>query len=436
MIRLEMPVDAEATRSFSHRKILAVDFEVFGHHPAYIQNIADVWVDADLDGSIEFLLTNRFHTVHRDIVNHIEGLRDSRVATRFVSDAEERLLVEPKKYVNGWKIFCDHAVQSRASHGLLMYMDPFLNALWRGQSSPIPFSGIYFRPTFHYHQFEGHRFSLTETLIAWRKKFLLRRILSKPEINGLLSLDATAVPYMQNYFRTNASISHFADSFPRVQASAERIEELRSALGVQPNRVVFCLIGILDERKGPMQLLNAIDLLPTCVAQKTCVLLIGRPTDSVRQSLEDAVADLQSRSKVQLIFRNGYVPPDDVQSYYALSDVMLTTYQFHKGSSSALIRAAYEKKPVLSSGYGWLGHMVRTYKMGVVVDSTKPKEIAQGIEKFTSAAPQSFIDLAKSNRLTAENSQEKLAADLANMLAGKVRDSIPQPGRVASTLTR
>ena len=399
------------------RKILAVDFEVFGHHPAYVQNIADVWVGANIEGSIDFLLSQKFSKVHPDTVNHLAQLDSSKIRMRFTSDSEEAMLSKPgRRYWNGWKIFCKHALESGAHHGLLLYLDPLQVALWLGQKSPISLSAIYFRPTFHYPSYHGYRWSMKDSLVSLRKKFLLQRILNKPELRELLSLDATAVPYIRDHFRTNTRISHFPDTFAREHRSAEEIALLRQELGIEPGRLVFCMIGILDERKGPFQLLDSIQYLPDQVRSNICILLVGRPTDSLREKLVQAVETLKSNSTAQVILRGKYVSPSQVQSYYTLSDVMLTTYQFHKGSSSALIRAAYEKKPVLSSNYGWLGHMVRTHRMGVEIDSSNPRDIAKGIERFATSDPNSLFDSELGAQLAKDNSQDQMALDLAAML--------------------
>ena len=407
----------------SVRKILAVELEAFGHRPAYIQNIADIWVDADLDGQIEFLLTRQFRESHPNTIEHIQKLSDPRVSLRFLTDSEEIHLSQPKrKYWNGWKIFCKHAKDSGASHGLLMYFDPFQLSVWLGAKSPIPFSGIYFRPTFHYRQYAGHRPTIWDDLRSWRKRFLLQRVLEKSQIRELLSLDATAVPYIKSHFRTNARIAHFADSFPRIKTPNDQIALLQKELGIDDGRMIFCMIGIMDERKGPLQLLESIRHLPESVRSKVCVLLIGRPSDNLRAPLLQAVSDLNkgvSNQSAQVILRSDYVAPCDVQAFYSLSDVMLTTYQFHKGSSSALIRSAYERKPVLSSNYGWLGHMVRTYKMGIEIDSSDPKEIASGIVQFVQAVPNSLIDTMRCEQLDIDNSQEQIASDLLRMLRGE-----------------
>ncbi len=423
----------------SVRKILAVELEAFGHHPAYIQNIADIWVEADLDGEIEFLLTRRFRESHQNTIEHIQRLSDPRVSLRFLSDSEEVLLSQTgRKYWNGWKIFCKHAKESGANHGLLLYFDPFQLSVWLGEKAPIPFSGIYFRPTFHYRQYAGHRPTIWDDLRSWRKRFLLQRVLGISQMRELLSLDATAVPYIKNHFRTNACIAHFPDSFPRIRTSKEQIARLRNELGIEEGRMIFCMIGIMDDRKGPLQLLASIRHLPESILNKVCVLLVGRPTDNLRTPILQAVADLSkgdANQRAQIILRSDYVVPGDVQAFYSLSDVMLTTYQFHKGSSSALIRSAYERKPVLSSNYGWLGHMVRTYKMGIEIDSSDPKEIASGIVRFVQAVPDSLIDTTRCELLDIENSQEQIASDLLRMLRGEFSSNSRIQERESKTAT-
>ena len=398
-------------------KVLAVEFEVFGHHAQYVQNIADVWLAAGLDGCLEFLLTNRFKKVHADVVEHIRAMDSEKVTTSFITDEEEVQLSRPSlKHWNGWKLFCKYATRSNADLGLFMYFDRFQLPVCFGQKSPIPFAGIYFRPTFHYHTFKGYRPTINERWVALRKQFLLRRVLRNKELKTLLSLDPIAARYIQQHFKADGRISHFADSFPRISPSETEVHELRQELKIEPNRFVFCLIGILDHRKGPIQLLESIKHIPEEVASKICILLAGYTPDGFKNLLENAVAGAQGISKVQIVLRNEYIAPAKVQTYYALSDVLLTTYQFHIGSSSALLRSASQRKPLLSSDYGLLGHLVRTLELGVTVDTTQPKEIANGIVRMASSNPQMYLNISNADRLSHENSQEKLAMDLKQLL--------------------
>jgi glycosyltransferase involved in cell wall biosynthesis len=120
-------------------------------------------------------------------------------------------------------------------------------------------------------------------------------------------------------------------------------------------------------------------------------------------------------SSVQVVIRNSYIEATEVQHYYTMSDVILTTYQNHMGSSSALIRAALAKKPVLSSDFGLMGHLVRTRKLGRVCDSTSPQAIAAGIEQMLESNLSNLTDSVECDRLVAENSEQQLGNDLARL---------------------
>ncbi|MCY2974486.1 MAG: glycosyltransferase [Planctomycetota bacterium] len=403
--------------SCTPKKVLAVDFEFSGHHPAYIENIARIWSQSNINHSIEFLLCNRFKELHNNIVKNIKDLSDPKVTLRFISKDEESLLANPKsKYWNAWKLFCKYAIESKVSDGLILFLDLFQLSIWLGQKSPVPFSGIYFRPTFHYGLYQGFRPTVRDRLVGWRKAFLLQRVLKKPQLMNLLSVDSTAVPYIREHFSTSARIAHFPDSFDRQAPSDQEATELKTKLGIEPGRMVFCLIGVLDNRKGPMQLLNAIRHLPDDVAQKICILLAGRTAEGLREQVVDAVLKLKSYSKSQVVLHDKYIPPSKILTYYKISDVILTTYQFHKGSSSALIHAAHENKPVLSSDYGWLGHIVRTYSLGIDIESNDSVAIANGITKFARSDPSTFLNQSRASELLSENSQEKLAMELTRLV--------------------
>ena len=162
-----------------------------------------------------------------------------------------------------------------------------------GQASPCPVSCIYFRPTFHYGNLENYHPSLRQRLAAWRKKTLVKRLLKLKQMDVLFSLDSLAVGFIQENFPTHASVRQLPDSFVRNQTTEAQIAELRSDLKIEQGRKVCMLLGMLDSRKGPLQLIAAARRLPESLQKELCLLLVGTLHDDIEDQVIQKVEELQ-----------------------------------------------------------------------------------------------------------------------------------------------
>ncbi len=399
-------------------RVLAFEIEVEGHHPGYVRNFAQAWERHRIPADLDFVVTPRFFQRHPDVVDAVGKLASAGIRIQALSADEFRALERFPylRYFRGWKLFCEYLQRLHATHGLLMYFDFFQLPALFSPACPQPFSAIYFRPTFHYHTWQGVTLNLQEQVRAFRKKLLLTQVLRLKKLERLYCLDEIAVNYISENFRTRASIRHIADSFAIYDHSPTRQAELRAQLGIEPDRQVFCLLGVLDKRKGVKELLQCLPLVDVDAAQEMCILLAGRVQDSQREEIESLVINGQRTLGMQIILHNQYVPDHDVQHFYDLADVILATYQKHMGSSSALIRAALAEKPVLSSDYGLMGQLVQRRRLGLAVDTTRPDRVAEGLERCVRGELGDAFDREQAARFAQENSPAQLAKDLAQMV--------------------
>lgn len=396
--------------------ILAFEMQDGGHHPSYIRNIARLWHEHEIPATIEFLVTPKFAVRHRDVFEAVATVCPSRVRIRSLTDEEHKWIESSGKLreFRGWKTFCKYATELNAVHGLLMYADHFQLPMLLGQSSPCPFSAIYFRPTFHYGQWAEHQNSFKQKLAAVRKKVLLKQCLKTKQFKYLFCLDEFAPTYIDEHFGSHVETLCFPDSFVRYDTTQEAVDQLRAELQVEPNRRVLLLLGIMDYRKGPVQLLDAAKgLTPEC-QQDLCLMLIGKIDPSIEAEVLERVAELRGSTPIQIVMKNEYVSDTFVQHYYELADVALTTYQRHMGMSSALMRAGIAKVPVLSSGYGLMGELVRRHRLGITTDTSDPKQFTQGLEKALTMDIGDLFDQEKAIDFADQHSPEALGNALQN----------------------
>lgn len=412
-------------------RVLALEIETEGHHPGYVKNFAEAWVNEGIDADLDFLVTPRFFQRHENVVQFVQSLAPSSIRIHSLTAGEEARMerVSRLRYFHGWRLFCEYASRLNADHGLVMYSDFFQMPIVFGKKSPCPFSMIYFRPTFHYGEFRSYRPDLRETIRGWRKKVLLQQVLKKPELSILYCLDEVAVDYIKKHLRPNCHVQRFADSFSVYEKSPTRQAEIRTSLGIEADRRILMLLGVLDRRKGVIELLECLKHIPKEAAAKMCLLLAGKVHDSQRDEVLPLVARIQTESSVQLVLHDQYIHDEQVQHHFDMTDVVLATYQRHMGSSLALIRAAYAGKPVLSADYGLMGELVHRRKLGETVDTTDAQAMAAALERFATADLESTFDAEVSAHYARENLPEQLGRDLSAMI--KWHGAVPTDGKAS-----
>jgi glycosyltransferase involved in cell wall biosynthesis len=391
------------------RKIMLFDLSIRGHHPSYIQHLIKYWQDKQLSGQLDIVVSPKFFKEHADVV----ALSSENVKFTAITNEEEVNLNSRKSKVTRnlrnfkeWNIYTKYAESLQASHSLLMYFDTCGLPLAWGVKSPCPFSGIYFRPTFHYNEFTGYQPSWKDRVQELRERFLLSRILGNKQLQTLFSLDPFAVKHL-NKFNSHVKAVHLPDPVEMLKVSEIQPSTIKENLGVEPGRQIFLLFGAITARKGIYQLLESLLLLPSEVSQKLCLLIVGE--SGIKDELEKLIANVCQVKPIQIIRRYEFIPDSEIQTYFKLTDFVLAPYQRHVGMSGILLLGAAAQKPVLSSNYGLMGEMVRRYQLGLTVDTTKPEEIASGLTHFLES-PQGLCNQIQMSLFAQENSVERFAS--------------------------
>lgn len=400
----------------SSTRLMLFDLALGGHHGNYIQHLIDYAHKIAFSGKIDIVILPQFFEIHKETVAAISTYQHSLVNLVSISTADEARLGSCYSGISRalrnfyeWQLFCKYAKELQATQALIMYLDTCELPLTVGMQSPCPFSGIYFRPTFHYQTFAHCRLSSRDKLQQWREKVTLGRIMSHPQLQTVFCLDPFAVKELASN-RHSAKMVHLADPVQSYPSTPLNPGTLRAKLEIEQHRRVFLLFGALDERKGIYPLLDAIQLLAPEICHNFCLLLVGK-TNAIEQSnIQRKSVALCQTHPIQLVECYDFVPESEVPAYFQLADVVLAPYQRHVGMSGILLLAAAAGKPVLSSDYGLMGELVRHYQLGLAVDSTVPAEIAKALSLFLLESSETLIDRARMQLLVEENSSERYAS--------------------------
>ncbi|MBW4518513.1 MAG: glycosyltransferase family 4 protein [Scytolyngbya sp. HA4215-MV1] len=424
----KQPCDVLSSDALGSRncRILLFDLSIRGHHPNYIQQLIRYWSEHTIPGSLEMVVSPRFLEEHFDVVELANQLNRDKLKFVAITPEEEAALKSRKSFFSRTvrafqelQLLCKYAAIAQATHCLMMYFDTAQIPLAAGIKLPCPFSGIYFRPTFHYSELTGKSLSWKEQLQQGREKFILSRVLNHPQCHRLFCLDPFAVQYLQT--RGDRHLIHLPDPVsvqPRIAQpkAQEQQQVLRKTLGISPERRVFLLFGALTGRKGIHKVLEAVSMLPPNLTQKLCLLLVGEIKASEETQVEATIAQLRQTIPVQIVTHYQFVTDEEVQYYFQLADVVLATYQQHVGMSGILLLAAAAQKPVLSSDYGLMGELVRRYQLGLVVDSTIAKEISSGLSRYLTESLDQLGDRQKMQQFAEQNSSEHFAQTIFQYL--------------------
>lgn len=400
-----------------HHHFLVFELGYTGHYSSYIRHLAEYWCEHELPGRLDIVVSPNFVQHHSDVVEIAASCKQKNLNFVVITPTEASNLIPRKSSVHRafrsfqeWKLLCKYATALGATHCLLLYFDSFQAAIASGAKLPCPFSGIYFRPTFHYTTFAGYVPSFKNRLQHWREKFvILPRVMHHPQLRNLFCLDPFVVKHMDR-FRSEASAVHLPDPVQIYDVpEQDDLEKFKESLGIESGRTVFLLFGALyDGRKGLHQVLEAISTLSPDLCQKVCLLLVGQLGDN--SPIPAQIAELSQNLPLQAIIRDGFVPEQEVQLYFQSADVILAPYQWHVGMSGIVVQAAAAGKPLLSTNYGLMGEITRHWQLGLVVDSTNPGDIAKGLTRFLLESTEELSDRIKMKAFAAQNSAERFAS--------------------------
>lgn len=254
-------------------------------------------------------------------------------------------------------------------------------------------SGILFRPTVHYEQLWQTPSNFRQRIKNHRKTVLYQWMLNHSALSAIFSLDPYFAEYASQSFKQGDKIHALPEPglFPQDLATYRPSDTVECV--IPRGRVCFLLFGSLTPRKGLFQILEAVRLLDSKIASKTAVIFAGKLHNDIRPEFQEQWHQLKTDTpELWMHLEDRYINPAEITDLIIRCDVVLAPYQYHVGSSNVLLWAAGAQKPVIIQEYGLIGALAREYKLGIVIDTTKPKSIAEAIETCVEKEATDFSD--------------------------------------------
>ncbi len=219
---------------------------------------------------------------------------------------------------------------------------------------------------------------------------------------------------------------------PRVRLIADPVEAFtpttkeaaRAALGIPVSGRYIGCVGYQDTRKGIDYLIHAF--LASKRQPGDRLLLAGGqegPIKSLLASGEPARAVAEG-SIVQLA---RYISDQELMLGIAAMDVVATPYppdRAHVGSSSIVIHAANQSRPVIGSDSGWVGSTINRFGLGRTCDVLDQAAFSRAIEAALDQAP-SYTPPEAAARFVQFHRPENFIAGFCRRL--RERLNLPQP---------
>ena len=153
--------------------------------------------------------------------------------------------------------------------------------------------------------------------------------------------------------------------------------DLKAGLGFSEEDTVFLFFGLVRKYKGLDILISAFAELKKQY-KNIKLLAIGEFYEDAAPYF-DLIKDLNLSNDVRL--ENKYVPNEDVQQYFDVSDCLVLPYR--SATQSGILSMAYGfGKPVVVTNVGELGALVREGKTGYVVAQANVEDVAKGMEQY------------------------------------------------------
>ena len=232
----------------------------------------------------------------------------------------------------------------------------------------------------------------------WRKQLMLGMIARGPW-TSVFHMDDAAADQLRAHGGRLATVGKL---LPESIGHAPQLDQsaARRQLGLPAAGRVVAIVGLIEQRKSPRQLIDAFCRIEPHLQPDDRLLLAGPFHPDVRNWFDSpeghpATAALKASGRLVVIDRK--LTNDEFGAAIRAADVVATLYPHHRYTSSVLTVAAAAGLPVLGSGRGWIGRTIERFAMGHVCEVDEPASLDAALLAALQASGQ-FQSTAAANR--------------------------------------
>lgn len=153
--------------------------------------------------------------------------------------------------------------------------------------------------------------------------------------------------------------------------------------------VTFLHAGALDQRKGTLTILQALQLLSLEDAARIKIIIAGEPSPQFDNSIRFELDKISTNLNIEYIPQ--FVSYENLGRLFEETDYVLIPYENTMSSSGIIGYAAQFGKPVIGPNSGLLGHLIEYYHLGITLSHICSESLST-IIKSLSYSPITTID--------------------------------------------
>lgn len=347
--------------------VIIYDTSVYGHHLEYLHHIYEI--NSKNDRKIVFVIPEEFKRIANrdewtpqgntifDFIPNNEAERANK--GNFISSSYRKVTLL-RKYIRQYKATKVFAI-------MLMPLMPFCSFFL---PSYTKISGI----IYSIYLYNWNKESFATKVLDVIKYLLLSKSRS---ISKLFILnDMSAAAYLNKLFSTN-KFEYIPD--PVMAQDNYSPQNIRPKLGIRNDQKMFLHFGGLNNRKGTMDIVKAIDrILPNDI-EKYAFVFAGKVAGEIKDEFYSEYDKIKKDTKIVVFdkFCSNQLIADMCYS----CDVIIIPYKNTSMSSGVLGHAALYCKPVVGPSSGLLGKLIRKNRLGITIDDINDEKIYKIFDK-------------------------------------------------------
>lgn len=357
------------------------DSEETGHHQEYLQHVVRYVARQDIDHDVVFAVhPNVAAVLGQEAGADFVEILEIHACTITELHGIDCLL---RRSLREWAVADEYARKVKAEHCVLMSLNWFQFGLGLPSACAVPYtlSGVFFFP---YVRIEPDADSLLDFIGCHmrrlRKWATLRWMMRNPQLRTVFLLnDPVAANELNQSVDTKKQRFRMLPDPVLYPDEKESGRGLREAYNIDDNRLIFLFVGTVGRRKGILAALKAFEYVSAEDQSRSALLVLGRLKEEVAEEVKRRVRRLRGLEDLQIRTDFRFLSNADFNRAIRDSDIILAPYRRTEGSSGIIGHAARVHRPVIGPENGLIGDLIQKYNLGMTVDTTSPRKIAEAL---------------------------------------------------------
>lgn len=164
---------------------------------------------------------------------------------------------------------------------------------------------------------------------------------------------------------------------PFTEHSASK-EELRKAYNITADAKIVCMVGSIKDMKHPETILDAVVTFSSAEIAQHNPHIVYAGSGNMVQALKEKAKEYGIAERVHFL---GFVPKEDVNRIFKMSDAYIIASDF-EGTSVSLLEAMYNRKPIIASDAPGINDMVTNGESGLLFKIGNANEVKDCLIKY------------------------------------------------------